>query len=297
MTDQPPLTAAPDAPAAAHAPPVWLITGCSTGFGRELARQVLERGHRCVVTARSPESVRELAAGHGDRALVQRLDVTDAAEVDAAARAADEAFGGVDVLVNNAGVGYFGAVEESDMAAVRRMFEINVFGLAAMTRAVLPGMRRRRRGHVVNVSSIGGLRAFPAVGFYNATKFAVVGLSEALAQEVAPLGIKVTIVEPSGFRTDWAGRSADEAAVEIPDYAATAGANRRTIRRASGRQPGDPVRAAAAIIAAVESPAPPLHLLLGKAALKGARLKLDQLRADFDAWEATTVGADFPAGE
>ena len=183
------------------------------------------------------------------------------------------------------------------MAAVRRMFEINVFGLAAMTRAVLPGMRRRRRGHVVNVSSIGGLRAFPAVGFYNATKFAVVGLSEALAQEVAPLGIKVTVVEPSGFRTDWAGRSADEAAVEIADYAETAGANRRNIRSSSGRQPGDPVRAAAAIIAAVESPAPPMHLLLGKAALRGARLKLDQLRADFDAWESTTVGADFPAGE
>jgi NAD(P)-dependent dehydrogenase (short-subunit alcohol dehydrogenase family) len=249
-----------------------------------------------VVTARDPESVRDLAAAYGSRAVVQQLDVTDRAEVDAAVQAADEAFGGVDVLVNNAGVGYFGAVEESDMAAVRRMFEINLFGLAEMTRAVLPGMRRRRRGHVVNISSIGGLRAFPAVGFYNATKFAVVGLSEALAQEVAPLGIRVTIVEPSGFRTDWAGRSADEAAEEIPDYAETAGANRRNIRNASGRQPGDPVRAAQAILAAVESPAPPLHLLLGKAALRGARLKLDQLRADFDAWEATTVGADFPDG-
>ncbi len=285
------------APSGAHAPPAWLITGCSTGFGRELARLVLERGHRCVVTARNPESVRDLAAAYGDRAVVQQLDVTDRAEVDAAVQAADEVFGGVDVLVNNAGVGYFGAVEESDMAAVRRMFEINVFGLAEMTRAVLPGMRRRRRGHVVNISSIGGLRAFPAVGFYNATKFAVVGLSEALAQEVAPLGIKVTIVEPSGFRTDWAGRSADEAAEEIPDYAETAGANRRNIRNASGRQPGDPVRAAEAILAAVESPNPPLHLLLGKAALRGARLKLDQLRADFDAWEATTVGADFPDGQ
>jgi NAD(P)-dependent dehydrogenase (short-subunit alcohol dehydrogenase family) len=210
-------------------------------------------------------------------------------------RAAEEAFGSVDVLVNNAGIGYFGAVEESDAAAVRRMFEINVFGLAEMTRAVLPGMRRRRRGHIVNISSIGGLRAFPAVGFYNATKFAVVGLSEALAQEVAPLGIRVTIVEPSGFRTDWAGRSADEAPEEIADYAATAGANRRSIRNASGRQPGDPVRAAHAIIAAVDAPEPPLHLLLGRAALRGARQKLDQLRADFDAWEATTVGADFPA--
>jgi NAD(P)-dependent dehydrogenase (short-subunit alcohol dehydrogenase family) len=241
--------------------------------------------------------VRELASGHGDRAIVQQLDVTDRAEVDAAVQAAEEAFGGVDVLVNNAGVGYFGAVEESDEGAVRRMFEVNVFGLAAMTRAVLPGMRRRRRGHVVNVSSIGGLRAFPAVGFYNASKFAVVGLSEALAQEVAPLGIRVTVVEPSGFRTDWAGRSANEAAVHIPDYDGTAGRNRATIRGNSGRQPGDPVRAAAAIIAAVESPEPPLHLLLGKAALAGARRKLDELRRDFDAWEETTVGADFPEGE
>jgi NAD(P)-dependent dehydrogenase (short-subunit alcohol dehydrogenase family) len=258
-------------------------------------RAVLARGDRCVVTARDPESVRDLAADHGDRALVQRLDVTDRAEIDSAVRAAEETFGSVDVLVNNAGIGYFGAVEESDAAAVRRMFEINVFGLAEMTRAVLPGMRRRRRGHIVNISSIGGLRAFPAVGFYNATKFAVVGLSEALAQEVAPLGIRVTIVEPSGFRTDWAGRSADEAPTEIADYAETAGANRRNIRGASGRQPGDPVRAARAILAAVESPEPPLHLLLGRAALKGARLKLDQLRADFDRWEETTVGADFPA--
>jgi NAD(P)-dependent dehydrogenase (short-subunit alcohol dehydrogenase family) len=284
-----------DARADGRSPRVWLVTGCSTGFGRELARQVLERGDRCVVTARDPASVRDVAAPHGDRALVQPLDVTDAVQIAAAVQAAESTFGAVDVLVNNAGVGYFGAVEESEMPAVRRMFEINLFGLAEMTRAVLPGMRARRRGHVVNISSIGGLRAFPAVGFYNATKFAVVGLSEALAQEVAPLGIRVTIVEPSGFRTDWAGRSADEAPAEIADYAETAGANRRAIRRASGRQAGDPVRAAAAIIAAVEAPEPPLHLLLGKAALKGARLKLDQLRADFDAWEATTVGADFPA--
>ena len=176
------------------------------------------------------------------------------------------------------------------------MFEVNVFALARMTQAVLPGMRARRRGHIVNISSIGGIRAFPAVGFYNATKFAVVGLSESLSLEVAPLGIKVTIVEPSGFRTDWAGRSANEAPNEIADYAETAGANRRSIRNASGKQPGDPVRAAAAIIAAVEAPEPPLHLLLGKAALKGARWKIDLLKSNFDAWEETTVGADFPEG-
>lgn len=277
--------------------PVWFITGCSTGFGRELARAVLDRGYRVVVTARSPDTVRDIAEGHGDRALVLQLDVTDPAEIDAATRAADAAFGRIDVLVNNAGIGYFGAIEESEDAEVRRMFEVNVFGLARMTQAVLPGMRQRRSGHIVNISSVGGIRAFPAVGFYNATKFAVVGLSEALALEVEPLGIKVTVVEPSGFRTDWAGRSANEAPNEIADYAETAGANRRTIRGYSGSQPGDPVRAADAIVKAVESPNPPLHLLLGKAALKGGRYKLDLLRSNFDAWEETTVGADFPEGE
>ncbi len=166
-----------------------------------------------------------------------------------------------------------------------------------MMQAVLPGMRARKSGHIVNISSIGGIRAFPAVGYYNATKFAVVGLSEALALEVEPLGIKVTIVEPSGFRTDWAGRSANESPSEIADYADTAGKNRRSIRGVSGKQPGDPVRAAAAIIKAVESDDPPLHLLLGKAALKGANWKLDLLHRNFDAWQDTTIGADFPEGE
>jgi NAD(P)-dependent dehydrogenase (short-subunit alcohol dehydrogenase family) len=277
--------------------PVWLITGCSTGFGRELARAVLDRGDRVVVTARNPESVRDLAAGRDDQALVHKLDVTDPADVTATVEAAERKFGRIDVLVNNAGIGYFGAIEESDEKDVRHMFEVNVFGLARMIHAVLPGMRARRRGHIVNVSSIGGLRAFPAVGYYNATKFAVVGLSESLSLEVEPLGIKVTIVEPSGFRTDWAGRSANDAPTEIADYAETAGKNRRTIRGYSGAQRGDPARAAEAIIKAVESKSPPLNLLLGKAALKGARWKLDRLKQDFDAWEATTVGADFPDEE
>ena len=277
--------------------PVWFITGCSTGFGRELARAVLAHGYRAVVTARDPESISPLAEPYGNRALTLALDVTDAQEVRAAVDVAQLTMGRIDVLVNNAGIGYLGAVEESDDAEVRRMFEVNVFGLAHMTQAVLPGMRKRRRGHIVNISSIGGIRAFPAVGFYNATKFAVVGLSESLAMEVEPLGIRVTIVEPSGFRTDWAGRSANEAPNEIADYAETAGANRRNIRGYSGKQPGDPVRAAEAIIKAVEAKDPPLHLLLGKAALKGAHYKLDLMKRDFDAWHDTTVGADFPEGE
>ena len=273
---------------------VWFITGCSTGFGRELAKSVLDRGHRAVVTARDPANVEDLAKGREDRALVLALDVTDPVEVGAAVTSAEKHFGRIDVLVNNAGIGYFGAVEESDDDEVRRMFEINFFGLSAMTRAVLPIMRKQRSGHIVNISSIGGLRSFPTLAYYNATKYAVEGFSEALSIEVAPLGIKVTIVEPSGFRTDWAGRSAGESKNRIADYATTAGKNLTDIRGYSGKQPGDPVRAAAAIIAAVESPTPPLRLLLGKAALKGARGKLDMLKKDFDTWEKTTVEADFP---
>ena len=274
--------------------PVWFITGCSTGFGRELAVAALDRGKRVVVTARNPDAVSDIVTGHEDHALVLALDVIDRDQVSRAVRAAEERFGRIDVLVNNAGIGYFGAIEESDDEEVRKMFEVNVFGLASMTQAVLPGMRARRRGHVVNVASIGGIRSFPGVGFYNATKFAVVGLSESLALETEPLGIKVTIVEPSGFRTDWAGRSANESPSEIEDYRETAGANRRAIRGYSGRQPGDPVRAVHSIIDAVDSANPPLHLLLGKAALKGARWKLDLMKHDFDAWEAVTVAADFP---
>src|SRR3982751_4214216 len=273
---------------------VWFITGCSTGFGRELAKLVLDRGYRAVVTARDPAKAEDIARGHEDRALVLELDVTDPVEVDAATRSAEKRFGRIDVLVNNAGIGYFGAVEESEEEEVRRMFEINFFGLSRMTRAVLPTMRRQRSGHIVNISSIGGLRSFPALAYYNATKYAVEGFSESLSLEVAPLGIKVTLVEPSGFRTDWAGRSANETRARIADYSGTAGKNIENLRASSGKQPGDPARAAAAIIDAVESPSPPLRLLLGRAALKGARIKLDMLKRDFDAWEQTTVNADTP---
>jgi NAD(P)-dependent dehydrogenase (short-subunit alcohol dehydrogenase family) len=277
--------------------PVWFITGCSTGFGRELATAVLAKGFRCVVTARNPKQVEDIADGHGGNALVLELDVTEQKEVASSVAAAEEWFGRIDVLVNNAGIGYFGAIEESDEAEVRRMFEINFWGLAAMTRAVLPGMRKRRSGHIVNISSIGGLTTFPTVGYYHATKFAVEGFSESLSKEVAPLGIKVTLVEPSGFRTDWAGRSANEVKTKIADYAETAGQNLTNLRNVSGRQAGDPKRAAEAIIKAVTSPEPPLHLLLGKAAWKNANLKLESLKKDFDAWQADTEGADFPEGE
>ena len=274
---------------------IWFITGCSTGFGRELAKQLLDRGNRVVVTARNPQALSEFAGTKN--ALVQKLDVTDPAEVTAAVKAAERHFGHIDVLVNNAGIGYFAAVEEGEDTEIRRMFDINLFGLAAVTRAVLPGMRKRRQGFIVNFSSIGGLRSFPAIGWYNATKFALEGLSEALWQEVEPLGIRVMLVEPSGFRTDWAGRSADESKVQIRDYAATAGAGRAGVRAVSGKQAGDPVRAVEAIIKVVEGPNPPHHLLLGNDAYDGAIAKLAELKADFAAWETVSRGADFPKGD
>lgn len=272
--------------------PVWFITGCSTGFGLALARQAIEHGFRAVVTARDPAQLQEFAAQK--QVLTLQLDVTDQAQVTEAIRAAESRFGGIDVLVNNAGIGYFAAIEEAEEAQVRKMFEVNVFGLNRMVQAVLPSMRKRGSGCIVNLSSVGGIRGFSALGHYNATKFAVEGLSEALWQEVEPLGIKVMLVEPSGFRTDWAGRSANESVVQIDDYAATAGAVRAAVRTSSGEQPGDPVRAAKAIVKAVASGSPPHHLLLGNDAFDGAMAKLEELRKDFTAGEATARGADFP---
>jgi len=273
---------------------VWFITGCSTGFGRELSKLVLELGYKAIVTSRNVNDVKDIVATYPETALAVQLDVTKPADIKEAVQQAIAHFGQVDVLVNNAGIGYFGAIEESEEEEVRRMFEINFFGLANMTRAILPFMRSKRSGHIVNISSIGGLVAFPAVGFYNATKFAVTGYSEALAKEVAHLGIRVTVVAPSGFRTDWAGRSANNSKIVIDDYSSSAHVNQNTIRGYSGNQPGDPVRAVQAIVKAVESEDPPLRLLLGKGALKGARNKIAELQKDIDAWEEITIGADHP---
>lgn len=272
--------------------PVWFITGCSTGFGHELAKQALERGFRVVATARKPETLKSLAA-LGD-ALTLKLDVTDRKEIADAVKAAEDKFGQIDVLVNNAGIGYFSSVEEGEDDQIRRMFDINVFGLGQMIQAVLPGMRAKRHGVIVNVASIAGLKGFPAVGYYNATKFAVEGLSEALRGEVAPLGLKVMVVEPSDFRTDWAGRSADQSPQLIADYAATAGAGTKRLRDISGKQPGDPVRAAKAMIDAALLAEPPHHLLLGNAAFDLATAKVEELRKAFAAGEKTARAADFP---
>ncbi len=273
---------------------IWFITGCSTGFGRELAQQVLKRGDRAVLTARMPSRLEELAAKHGDKAIVLPLDVTHEAAITRAVSNAEAHFGRIDVLVNNAGYGYFSAIEEGEDAEIRRQFETNVFGLYSLTRKVLPGMRARRSGHIVNVSSLGGLMAYPATGYYHASKFAVEGFSESLAMEVAPLGIKVTIVEPGRFRTDWAGRSMVTSKTRIDDYAETAGARIKAAQEYSGKQAGDPVRGAAAIITAVDSSEPPLRLLLGSDAYQLALSHLDALRKNFDDWKDLTLSTDFP---
>ena len=275
--------------------PVWLITGCSTGFGRELVRLVLERGWRAVVTARNQDQVTDLAQGHGERALVLPLDVNSPAQVRHAVEEAKQRFGRIDVLVNNAGYGYLAAIEEGEDEAVRAMFETNVFGLIDMTKAVLPIMRSQGNGLIVNISSIGGLTSFAATGYYHGTKYAVEGISESLAIELKPLGIGVLIVEPGPFRTNWAGPSIKQSVTRIDAYSATAGERRKQTAARSGSQAGDPVRGAQAIIDAALSDTPPLRLLLGKAALDLARKKLEFMRGDFDAWEKTTIESDFPA--
>lgn len=272
---------------------IWFITGCSTGFGRELAEQVLARGERVVLTARKPEQVQDIADRYPETALALSLDVTSEQAIRKAVADAEARFGQVDVLVNNAGYGYFSAIEEGEDEEIRRQFETNVFGLISLTRHLLPGMRARRRGHVVNVSSIGGLVAFPATGYYHATKWAVEGFSEALSKEVGPLGIKVIIVEPGRFRTDWAGRSVIESKTVIDDYDATAGERRRQAKAYTGTQPGDPARGAAAIIQAVDAENPPLRLPLGSDAYKFLTDRLDELRANFDAVKDISISTDF----
>ena len=274
---------------------VWFITGCSTGFGRDLAKQTLKCGYSTVVTARDIDDIKDLAAD--PRSLALKLDVTDQDQAEKAIKIAENKFGHIDVLVNNAGIGYFAAVEESEEDEIRKMFEVNVFGLSRMIHLALPGMRKRRSGCIVNISSLAGICTMPSLGYYNATKFAVEGLSGALVKEVEPLGIKVMVVEPSGFRTDWAGRSADESKHQISDYNETAGAARKHLRALSGKQAGDPVRAAKAIIEAVESGLPPHHLLLGNQAYEGAMAKLEDLKREFAACEKIARGADHPPDE
>lgn len=266
----------------------WLITGCSSGLGRALAERLLDRGEHVVVTARRPESIADLAAR--DNALALRLDVTDRAQIAEAVAAA----GPVDVLVNNAAYGYLAGIEEGEDDEIRAMFEANVLGTAAVTRAFLPQMRERGRGHVLVISSIGGLVAFPAIGYYCATKWAVEAIGEALAAEAAPLGVKVTLAELGGLRTEWAGGSLHVSKTVIPDYEVVA-QSRAFIPTIHGHQTGDPHRAADALIDIVRSPEPPLRVVLGSDALG---LLEERVKAYGDVVEAGREGAsaiDFPA--
>ncbi|MEV0802916.1 oxidoreductase [Kribbella sp. NPDC050281] len=273
----------------------WLITGCSTGLGRAFGEAVLAHGHNAVVTARDVAKVQDIADKYPDTALALPLDVTDDNQVTEAVSAAETRFGAVDVLVNNAGYGYRAAVEEGEDDAVRQLFDTHVFGTVRTIKAVLPGMRARRTGTIVNLSSIGARICPEGSGYYSAVKAAIEALTLSLRKEVAPLGITAMVVEPGGFRTDFAGRSLTQAAVPIADYADTAGKRRKEHGTGHGKQPGDPAKAAAALIQAVESDAPPYMLLLGNDTSDGFRAALDALRAEADAWETLSRSTDFDA--
>jgi NAD(P)-dependent dehydrogenase (short-subunit alcohol dehydrogenase family) len=275
--------------------PVWFISGCSTGFGRELAKLVLARGWRAVVTARDAGRVADLAEGAEDRALAVSLDVTDQAQIDDAVAQAKAKFGRIDVLVNNAGYGYQASIEEGEDAEIRAQFDANVFGLFALTRAVLPVMRAQQSGHVINITSVAGLVGFPGSGYYAASKHAVEGFSDALLAEVKPLGINVTCIEPGPFRTDWAGRSLKQTPVVIADYAETAGKRLDSTREVSGTQAGDPVRAGEAMIALTEDANPPRHLVLGRWGYDAVAEKMAARLKEIEAHKADSLGADFPA--
>ncbi|RSU50410.1 oxidoreductase [Sphingomonas sp. S-NIH.Pt15_0812] len=273
--------------------PVWFITGCSTGFGRSLAEAVLARGERVVATARDVARVADLEET-SDRLLPLALDVTDDAQIAAAVDAARERFGRVDVLVNNAGYGYQASIEEGEDAEIRAQFDANVFGLFALTRAVLPLMRAQGGGHVVNITSVAGLVGFPGSGYYAASKHAVEGWSDALAAEVGPLGLHVTCVEPGPFRTDWAGRSLRQTPVRIDAYQATVGQRMESTRSVSGRQAGDPERAAAAIISLAEEAEPPRHMVLGAWGIDQVTERLRRRLKEIEARREAAIATDFP---
>ena len=274
--------------------PVWFITGCSTGFGRELAKLVLDRGWRAVVTERDKSRVEDLADGHDDRVLALDLDVIDDAQITSGVQAAEERFGRIDVLVNNAGYGYQASIEEGIEAEIRAQFDANVFGLFALTRAVLPGMRQRRHGHILNITSIAGFVGFPSSGYYAASKHAVEGWSDSLYAEGKPLGIRVTCIEPGPFRTDWAGRSLKQTPNLIAEYADTAGARLKATSGISGKQAGDPVRAAEAMIHVTEVDDPPRHFVLGAFGLDAVTNKLRTTLAEVEAWREAGLATDYP---
>ncbi|MGJ8526467.1 3-phenylpropionate-dihydrodiol/cinnamic acid-dihydrodiol dehydrogenase [Halomonadaceae bacterium LMG 33818] len=273
---------------------VWLVTGCSTGFGRELAKQLIERNENVVVTARKPDQIADLIQGHGHHVLGLELDVTDASSIENTVRQTLSRFGRIDVLVNNAGYGYQSSIEEGDEREIRAQFDANVFGLFALTRAVLPTMRKERSGHILNITSVAGLVGFAGSGYYAATKHAVEGFSSALSAEVDHLGIKVTCVEPGPFRTDWAGRSLRQTKTAIHEYSDTVGKRLAATSDGSGKQAGDPVRAASAMIKLVDEPNPPLHLVLGNFGVDAVSKRLHETLREIDDWREVSIATDYP---
>jgi NAD(P)-dependent dehydrogenase (short-subunit alcohol dehydrogenase family) len=277
-----------------EAPAAWLITGCSSGIGRQIALAALARGRRVAVTARNPKTVEDIVAGYRDQAVALALDVTQRDQVEQAVAQTERAFGGVDVLVNNAGYGYMAAVEEGEDDQVRAMFDTNYFGAVDMIKAVLPGMRERGRGHIINISSMTGLVANPPNVYYSSTKFALEALTEGLAKEVGPLGIRVTAIEPGAVRTDWSARSMKETRRPIDAYADTVGARKALIKAAGSKFPGDPRRVADAVLMVSELENPPLHLLLGHDVYNAYREKLSALLESVEEWKSTTLDVNFP---
>lgn len=272
---------------------VWLITGSSTGFGRSLAEAVLQHGDRVVATARKPEQLDDLTKQYPETAKAVRLDVTKPQEVREAIKVAVDTFGQIDVVVNNAGFASVGAIEALSDEDVRRQFETNFFGALDVTRAVLPTLRQQRSGHILNLSSVGGFVSFGVLGIYCASKFALEGISEALSKEVAPLGIKVTIVEPGAFRTEINGQALTISDTIIDDYTASIDGTMQWLKEMDGKQPGDPAKAAAAMIQVVESKDPPLRLALGADAVSAIDAKLESVKAELDAWKTVSIDTAF----
>jgi NAD(P)-dependent dehydrogenase (short-subunit alcohol dehydrogenase family) len=268
------------------------ITGVSSGFGRALAQEALAAGHRVVGTMRNEQARLDFEQLDPAKAMGRVLDVTDFDAIDGVIAGIEANVGPIDVLVNNAGYGHEGVMEESPLADMRRQFDVNVFGAVAVAKAVLPYMRTRRRGHILNITSMGGFITMPGIAYYCGSKFALEGISEALGKEVKPFGIHVTAVAPGSFRTDWAGRSMSRTARSIPDYDALFDPIRKAREEKSGKQLGDPAKAARAMLAAIASDAPPTHLLLGSDALALVREKISTLADEIQAWEAVTRSTD-----
>ena len=277
------------------APKNFLIAGVSSGLGKAFARAALDAGHTVVGTVRRESDAEAFAAMAAERAHPLMLDVTDYDSIPVAVADAQDRAGPIDVLVNNAGYGHEGIMEESSIDDLQRQFAANVFGAVAMTKAVLPAMRERRRGHIVNVTSMGGFITMPGISFYCGSKFALEGISEALGKEVASFGIQVTALAPGQFRTDWAGRSMDRTARSIADYDSVMDPIREARQRKSGRQPNDPAKAARALLAIVDSPEPPVRLFLGEDALTLVEDKLDSMRAELSEWETLSRSTGFAA--